>query len=231
VRRATCVVLCGVRRAACGATCAVRCAWCDVRGAVCLVRRARCGVPGATCVVRCAWCGARGAMCGVGRDIVDSRKRTGPGGPPGLQNRSLRAFRARAGFDSQALPPLDSPPVYAVGPLGTGSDLRSSCGSGSLRHCTVRIGPALGPTQRTLHGTRALRTARRTVHPARRRSRTTHRARTPHCAPRTALRTPHAAPRTASAAAPFPASMCPDVYIQRPADSRRVEWPMSRVEE
>ena len=33
------------------------------------------------------------------------RKRTGPGGPPGLQNRSL-PLRGQAGFDSQALPPL-----------------------------------------------------------------------------------------------------------------------------
>jgi hypothetical protein len=33
-------------------------------------------------------------------------KRTGPGGPPGLQNRSLPADRGKAGFDSQALPPL-----------------------------------------------------------------------------------------------------------------------------
>ena len=32
-------------------------------------------------------------------------KRTGPGGPPGLQNRSPPADRGRAGFDSQALPP------------------------------------------------------------------------------------------------------------------------------
>ena len=34
------------------------------------------------------------------------RKRTGPGGPPGLQNRSPPADRGRAGFDSQALPPF-----------------------------------------------------------------------------------------------------------------------------
>ena len=30
------------------------------------------------------------------------RKRTGPGGPPGLQNRLLPALSGRAGFDSQA---------------------------------------------------------------------------------------------------------------------------------
>src|SRR5689334_12096762 len=42
------------------------------------------------------------------------RKRTGPGGPPGLQNRLSPALSGRAEFDSQALPPFDSPAMRSA---------------------------------------------------------------------------------------------------------------------
>ena len=70
------------------------------------------GVQGSpTSPTRAAWSDRRSgrgmerASRGAGVPDDQERKRTGPGGPPGLQNRLLPALSGRAGFDSQALPP------------------------------------------------------------------------------------------------------------------------------
>src|SRR5690242_17879483 len=66
--------------------------------------------------------GVRGA-----KPLGLKRKRTGPGGPPGLQNRLSPALSGRAEFDSQALPPCHSPAKQARSERPAQSSFKKLC--------------------------------------------------------------------------------------------------------